>query len=208
MKTATRVHATDVQAEPWVTAYKLLHPEASQWAAGSGRVHHSVKTQERVFRMMEQLSHWRQLPAGQSVFCVLESLDDVAEGETKTLQAYVTPSIAAAAGVVAYKMIFGDAVAVDARGWPSDVEVVEDGEVDLVVFGYRAGGYDPIVFDGTDPAAFTWALFELRQRKADAREAASIHACPKPCAFAVVPTAPVQITPVLKETVELAGVRG
>lgn len=210
MKTAPRPLATGVQAEAWVTAYKLSHPEANRWASGPGRVQHSVETQERVFRMVEQLSHWRALPPEQPVFSVLESLDDVAEGETDAVQAHVSPSVAAAAGIVAYKMIFGDAVAVDARGWPSHVELVEDGEADLVLYGLRAGGFDPILFDGTDPAAFTWALFELRQRKADASEAARayVHGCPRPCAVAVVATAPVQITPAPKQVRELAGLRG
>ena len=32
----------------------------------------------------------------------------------------------------------------------------------------RANGFDPITFDGVDPAAFAWAIFELAARAEDA----------------------------------------
>ncbi len=35
----------------------------------------------------------------------------------------------------------------------------------------RLNGFDPIVFDGTDPAAFAWAIFEMEARLAAAAEA-------------------------------------
>ena len=38
----------------------------------------------------------------------------------------------------------------------------------------RANGFDPITFDGADPAAFAWAIFELASR---AEAAASQLSC-------------------------------
>ena len=40
----------------WVSAYRREHPEADWWAEGFGAVQHSLETQERVFRMAEQLA--------------------------------------------------------------------------------------------------------------------------------------------------------
>src|SRR5438270_7367892 len=40
----------------WVAAYRQKHAEADWWAEGFGAVEHSLDTQERVFRMAEQLA--------------------------------------------------------------------------------------------------------------------------------------------------------
>lgn len=189
MKTATRQVAVEERARSWVEAYKRSNPEARRWASGSGRIRHSVETQERVFRMAEQLRHRRAWPADKPVFRVLEALADFAEGETDAAHEHVRPVIAAAAGIVAHRTIFGEPVAVSAHGWPRDVELAEEGEADLVIYGLRARGFDPIVFDGTDPSAYTWALFEVGERRVAGGEAARayVHSCPQSCALAIVP---------------------
>ena len=64
---------------------------------------------------------------------------------------------------------------------------------ELATFGLRYQGFDPIVFDGTDPAAYVWALFEVAERQAACDEAVRLRghrACP-PRGLAVVPT-PIQ----------------
>ncbi len=213
MTTATRQVAEDVRAQPWVEAYKRSNPEAARWASGSGRVRHTVETQERVFRMAEQVRHRPGSLAGEPVFIVLHVLDDFAEGKTDAPQPSGSLVIAAAAGIVAYKTIFGQPVAVGEQGWPRDFEVAEEGEAELVIYGLRAAGFDPIVFDGRDPAAYTWALFEMRERKAADLEAtrASQRACPRSCALAIVPTPPIrwsQPSPKGTSVLEAAGVGG
>jgi hypothetical protein len=194
MTTATRQVAEGVRAQPWVEAYKRSNAEAARWASGSGRVRHTVETQERVFRMAEQVRHRPGFPSGELVFTVLQALDYLAKRDTDAPQPSASPALAAATGIVAYKTIFGQPVAVGAQGWPRDFEVAEEEEAELVIYGLRAGGFDPIVFDGRDPAAYTWALFEIRERKAADREAARAYqrACPRPCALAIVPTPPVR----------------
>ena len=50
--------------------------------------------------------------------------------------------------------------------WPEGFEISDEAESELATFGLRLGGFDPIVFDGTDPAAYVWALFEMGKRQA------------------------------------------
>lgn len=66
MTTYPETKAREIEASPatshldelrgaWILAYRKYHPEADWWAAGFGAVEHSEETQERVFRMAEQL---------------------------------------------------------------------------------------------------------------------------------------------------------
>src|SRR5207248_8381707 len=68
----------------WVAVYRRDHAEADWWAEGFGAVEHSLKTQEHVFRMAEQL-------VGRgidrlAVFAALRQADGVAQSSTETLQ--------------------------------------------------------------------------------------------------------------------------
>ena len=85
-------------ATGWVVAYRRNHPEADWWAEGFGAVEHSVETQERVFRMAEQL-------AGRaidrlSVFAALRRADAVAQESSRRLQDSSTPAAVAGCGVI------------------------------------------------------------------------------------------------------------
>src|SRR5438309_8745430 len=67
----------------WGAAYLQKHAEADWWAEGFGAVEHSLETQERVFRMAEQL-------AGRgidrlAVFAALRHADGVAQASSGTL---------------------------------------------------------------------------------------------------------------------------
>ncbi|HZW55740.1 MAG TPA: hypothetical protein VFF30_05570 [Nitrososphaerales archaeon] len=47
----------------------------------------------------------------------------------------------------------------------------EKGGVDWLVQQLRLNSFDPIVFDGNDPAAFVWAIFEMESRLEAAKSA-------------------------------------
>ena len=49
--------------------------------------------------------------------------------------------------------------------------MAQQGGADWFVDHLRLNGFDPIVFDGRDPAAFTWAIFEMECRLEAAAEA-------------------------------------
>jgi hypothetical protein len=97
---------------------------------------------------------------------------------------------AAAAGLVGHKVLFGKLPPVRDHDWPEGFELAEEAEAELATFGLRFHGFDPVVFDGTDPAAYVWALFEVAEREAACDEAVRRYghrACP-PRGLAVVPT--------------------
>ena len=52
---AREISELDDLRTSWVAAYRQKHAEADWWAEGFGTVEHSLETQERVFRMAEQL---------------------------------------------------------------------------------------------------------------------------------------------------------
>ena len=53
---AREINQLDEVRTSWVAAYRREHAEADWWAEGFGAVEHSLETQERVFRMAEQLA--------------------------------------------------------------------------------------------------------------------------------------------------------
>src|SRR5438094_268569 len=72
----------DTLRTSWVAAYRQKHAEADWWAESFGAVEHSLETQERVFRMAEQL-------VGRgidrlAVFAALRQADGVAQSSTGT----------------------------------------------------------------------------------------------------------------------------
>lgn len=174
--------------EAWLREYKNDHPLAAAWASGSQKVCHTQETQGRVFRLGEQLRvrfDWANVAP---LFSVLRALDDVIDVET-CRNARPTPERAAAAGAVGYKMLFGSLPALNDRGWPVGFEPVEECEAGLATLGLEQEGFDPLVIDGIDPAAYLWALFEMQQRQASCDEVIRLqqHAAHRPRCLAVLP---------------------
>jgi hypothetical protein len=174
--------------ETWVREYRDRYPAANAWAQGSRKVQHLEGTQARIFRLAEQLRVGLEWPNVAPLFAVLEALDDAVDAETSPT-GRPAPTAAAAAGAVAYKLLFGKPPALLRHGWPQGFDCVEAGELELATTGLRAQGFDPIVIDGIDPAAYVWALFEMRQRAADCDEVFRLHqhAPSLPRCLAVVP---------------------
>jgi hypothetical protein len=176
----------------WVEGYRLAHRAADRWAESPSGIRHSIETQVRIFQMAEELRQRRDYPNARILFPVLKAVDDAATWDTGPGGA-PTPMSAAAAGLVGYKVLFGKLPPVRGHDWPEGFELTDEGEAELATFGLRFHGFDPIVFDGTDPAAFVWALFQVAQREAacDAEVRCYGHrACP-PRGLAVIPT-PIQ----------------
>lgn len=174
--------------EQWVQRYRADHPAAAEWARGSCRVRHSVETQDRVFRMAEQIrANHVETEVGR-LFSMLKTLDAVVDSETFE-NARPWASSAAAAGVVGFKMLFGKFPPVQDHDWPEGFERVHEGEASLCYLGLQAGGFDPIVIDGIDPAAYVWALFEMRERQAACAEVIRLgqHPASQPRCLAIVP---------------------
>jgi hypothetical protein len=189
--------AEAIRQTHWVEGYRLAHRGADRWADGAGGVRHSVVTQDRIFRMAEALRERPDWPNAKLFFPVLKAVDDAASWETDSDGA-PTPTSAAAAGLVGYKVLFGKLPPVRGHDWPEGFELTEEAESELATFGLRLGGFDPIAFDGTDPAAYVWALFEVGEREAACDEAVRRYghrACP-PRGLAVVPTPVRPKTPV------------
>jgi hypothetical protein len=203
--------AEAIRQTHWVEGYRLAHRAADRWADGPSGIRHSMETQERIFRMAEALRERPDWPNAKLFFPVLKAVDDAASWETDSNGA-PTPTSAAAAGLVGSKVLFGKPPPVRGHDWPEGFELTDEAEAELATFGLRFHGFDPIVFDGTDPAAFVWALFEVAQREAACGAEVRRYghrACP-PRGLAVVPT-PIQPgTPApisLGRSAEPAGVR-
>jgi hypothetical protein len=198
-----------IRQERWVESYRLDHRGADHWANSPSGIHHSIETQDRIFRMAEQLRERRDWPNAAPFFPVLKAIDDAASFEVGTNDA-PTPTSAAAAGLVGYKILFGNMPPVRGHDWPEGITLASKEESELASFGLRVGGFEPIVFDGTDPAAYVWALFEIAEHQAAYDEVARPHdhrACP-PRGLALVPTAASHETPPpvpLHRQPELAG---
>lgn len=173
-----------------IRRYKEDHPAAAQWARGSRTVCHSEETQGRIFRMAEQLRAVWAWPSVGSLFTMLEALDDVVDGETSST---VRPAAisAARAGLVGYKMLFGELPPLQYHDWPEGFELIDEREAELATIGLRAQGFDPIVVDGIDPAAYLWACFEMRERRESCSEVRRLHehAAMEPRGLAVIPQA-------------------
>ena len=188
----------------WLVEYRQKHPEANCWAEGFSPIEHRVQTQERVFRMAEQL-----LARGisrRSLFATLREADAVALGSAGTLPAraprarhlYIQGRTvrnqdfheepwrsslpAAIAGCEVIDELLGDRGAVInllprqafeqqlGHAGPRWFPRPQAGRVIILIDEappaeqVQACGFDPIYFDGTDPAAFAWAIFELASR--------------------------------------------
>jgi hypothetical protein len=193
----------------WVEGYRLAHRAADRWAESPSGIRHSIETQDRIFRMADELRQRQDWPNAKLFFPVLKAVDDAASWDTGPGGA-PTPMSAAAAGLVGYKVLSGQLPPVRGYDWPDGFELTEEEEAELATFGLRLYGFDPIVFDGTDPAAYVWALFEVTQRATayDAEVRDGHRACP-PRALAVVPTPVQPRTPgptSLRRSAEPAGV--
>ena len=154
--------------------YRRAHPDGNRWAASKLGIRHSRETQDRVFRMAEQLFTRRETLSASQLFQVLEAIDYGARWETRP-GGSTSPTAAAALGVVGYRVLFGKQPALSGYDWPADCELSDVAQSELATLGLRALGYEPIVFDGVDPAAYVWALFEIAERKAARGEALDIN---------------------------------
>jgi hypothetical protein len=194
----------------WVDGYRLAHRDADRWADSPSGIRHSVETQDHIFRMAEELHGRPDWPKARPFFPVLKAVDDAASWETDANDT-PTPASAAAAGLVGYKVLFGKVPPVRDHDWPDGFQLTEEAESELATFGLRLSGFDPVVFDGTDPAAYVWALFEVRERETACDEAVRRygHRAVPPCGLAVVPTPVQPRTPqpiTLQPAKQLAGV--
>jgi len=190
-------HLGDVR-EAWVIDYRRDHAEAESWAEGIWSIEHTVETQERVFRMVEQLA--ARATDRAAVFAALRRADVLVDAAVRghldlraehlyiegravrmdDLTSVAWPSLAAAeAGSAIIDSLIGDGTVVSLlrreafeehlgrEGW---IPQAHGGRVMIVIdeapsLGHmRACGFEPIVFDGADPAAFAWAIFELSNR--------------------------------------------
>lgn len=179
--------------EDWVQKYRADHQGAADWARGTYKVRHSVETQDRVFRMAEQIRANLFAQNGGRLFSMLKALDAVVDTETVE-NCRPSPSSAAAAAVVSFKMLFGKFPPVQNRDWPEGFERVDEGETSLACLGLQGQGFDPIVIDGIDPAAYLWALFEMRERQAACAEVIRLgqHPASQPRCLAIIPEQPIR----------------
>lgn len=173
--------------------YRDRHPAARRWAAGSYKVRHSEETQSRIFRMAEQLRVSGDWPNQYRFFSLLEAIDEVVDAET-SFNAPPSAGSAAAAALVGYKLIFGRMAPVEDPDWPAGFERIDEREVELGALGLARQGFDPIVIDGIDPAAYLWALFEMHERQAACAEVTRLgeHVAAQPRCIAVVRPDPIR----------------
>jgi hypothetical protein len=146
MVVAIRNPMAEVLNDPrteWVRQYRHGHAEADAWATGLCHVSHSIQTQERAFRLAEQLA--RRGIDRTGVFTALVEAD-------RSVASSNDPHAAAEAGHRAISTFVSLAP-------ESEVICAEEDEAHL-----RALGFDPLAFDGHDPAAYAWVMFELSAR--------------------------------------------
>ena len=132
----------DVRTD-WVREYRRGHAAADQWANGLGQVSHSIATQERVFRMAEQLQ--RRGVDRTDLFTALDEAD-------RRIGRSGDPHAAAEAGHRAISTLVRLAP-------ESLVLCADEDETKLQMLGY-----EPLAFDGHDPAGYAWVMFELSMR--------------------------------------------
>ena len=140
----------------WVSDYRNDLPVADCWARGLRHVTHSIETQDRVFRMAEQLAG--RGVARADLFLKLEEAD-------RSVALSNAPEAAAAAGHRAITALFPldeASILICADLGPSDL---------------RPFGFDPIPFDGHDPAAYAWVMFEMTLRARAESERLAAHTC-------------------------------
>ena len=179
--------------DTWIRGYREYHPAAAQWAHGSQKVCHSEVTQGRVFRMAEQLRAAQDWSNVGTFFSMLQALDDVVDAETGGTGRPSAIS-AAAAGLVGHNLLFGKMPAVRDHDWPEGFERVDAREAELATMGLQAEGFDPIVIDGIDPAAYLWGLFEMCKRQESCAEVKRVqeHLAVEPRCLAVIPEEPIR----------------
>src|ERR1700693_2050731 len=141
----TPVTVLDDRRTGWVRKSRNDQAAADLWAKGLRQVSHSLQTQERVFRMTEQLA--RTGVDRTDVFTALEEAD-------RCVALSDNPHAAAEAGHRAVSTLVDLAP-------ESLVICAEEDESSL-----RALGFDPLAFDGHDPAAYAWGVFGLSKRAA------------------------------------------
>jgi hypothetical protein len=145
----TPVTVLDDRRTDWVRQYRHDQAAADLWAKGLRQVSHSLQTQERVFRMTEQLA--RTGVDRTDVFTALEEAD-------RCVALSDNPHAAAEAGHRAISTLVSLA--------PESLVICADEDESSL----RAQGFDPLTFDGHDPAAYAWVMFELSKRaEADRR---------------------------------------
>lgn len=95
--------------QAWVTEYRHAHPVADRWAASDVLVHHSVETQDRVFRMAQQLA-LRGCCRAPDMFHVLRAADEVAADALRLVSHDVDARaiVPAYAGFLAMNVITGE----------------------------------------------------------------------------------------------------
>lgn len=171
-----------------VRDYRDRHPLAREWATGSRKVVHTEATQARVFRMAEQIRAGLEWPTVRAIFSVLRSLDEVVDAETPAT-GRPQPAAAAAAAAVGYKVLFGSFPPLAHHAWPKGFEPVGEEDAALAALGLQARGFDPLVIDGIDPAAYLWAFFEMDHREESCDEVTRLgqHVARQPRCLAVVP---------------------
>ncbi|HEY9286767.1 MAG TPA: hypothetical protein VIT43_01965 [Candidatus Dormibacteraeota bacterium] len=171
----------------WLRDYRNEHPAANRWAKGSEKVSHNEQTQSRIFRLVEHLRRRDDCPIGRP-FALLEALDSVVDLETGWRER-PSPTSAAAAAIVGYKLFFGSTPPLAGQDWPAGFARVYQCETEFACIGLRAQGFEPIVFDGIDPAAYVWAIYEKLERgKAWAEIVrAGMHSAIEPMCVAAVP---------------------
>lgn len=202
--------AEAIRRAHWVEGYRLAHRDADRWASSPSGIRHNVDTQDHIFRMVEGLLGRPDWPNARPFFPVLKAVDDAASWETDANDT-PTPTSAAAAGLVGYKVLFGKLPPVRDHDWPEGFLLTAEAESELATFGLRLSGFDPVVFDGTDPAAYVWALFEVAERETACDQEVrrfGHRACP-PRGLAVVPTSVQPRTPLpvpLRHAKQPAGV--
>jgi hypothetical protein len=143
----------------WVRAYRAAYPVADLWAAGTGPVSHSQETQDRIFRMTEQLLASGTVLGRAPVFKALIAAD-------RRLKPQASDAAVVAAGWAAHRAITGVTT-------PQPVTMLLTGGAPIqpLCQKLQGRGYEPLLFDGRDPAAYCWVIFEMRHRLQAATEA-------------------------------------
>ncbi len=84
----------------WIASYRGRRPAADQWAAGTTTVRHTAETQERVFRMVEQVMRHSSVLTPSRIFDALAWADHIVNSNA-------AESAIAEAGRQAYGVISG-----------------------------------------------------------------------------------------------------
>jgi hypothetical protein len=135
--------AADTRRAGWVSEYRRKVPAADRWARGLPDRAHSIETQDRIFRMAEQLTC--EGTDCHDLFSRLEEADGLVAraADSKAVAKAGYQTIAPLLALTRDSMLIGDG------GRQPDL---------------RAVGFNPIPFDDHDPAAYAWVMFELTVR--------------------------------------------